>query len=202
MECVLKEQYPERVLQRAEELGVLSKLNPSLRGDGWLEEKFNKVRQMSLPNQPPPDLYMAILTYNLADNEREQFIAYLRLPKTIAQILRDTGSIKAKLQELANPKLNPSGIYHLLHGFSQQAITANLITSDSPTTRKNIQLYLDKLRYIKPILTGNDLIKMGIPPRPHIKELLNLILDAELDGKVKTRKDEEGLVKEWVGSSF
>ncbi len=194
LECVLKEQYPERVLQRAEELGVLSKLNPSLRGDGWLEEKFNKVRQMSLPNQPPPDLYMAILTYNLADNEREQFIAYLRLPKSLAQTLRDTGSIKAKLQELADPKLNPSGIYHLLHGFSQQAITANLITSDSPTTRKNIQLYLDKLRYIKPILTGNDLIKLGITPGPRIKELLNLLLDARLDGKVKTRKDEEGMV--------
>jgi tRNA nucleotidyltransferase (CCA-adding enzyme) len=197
LECVLKEQIPEKVLQRAEELGVLFKLNPSLRGNGWLNEKFKQARQMSLPNQPTPDLYMALLTYPLADNDKEQFIAYLRLTKSMAQTLRDTGSIKAKLLELANPKLTPSSIYHLLNGYSPQAITANLVASDLKGVRQNIQLFLDKLRYIKPMLTGNDLIKMGIPPGPHIKELLNLLLDARLDGKVKTRQDEEGMVREY-----
>ncbi len=195
LERVLKEQIPEKVFQHAEELGVLAKLNPALRGNGWLEDKFKQARQISLPNQPPPSLYIALLTYHLADKEREQFISYLRLTKTLAQTLRDTSSIKAKLQQLADPKLNPSGIYHLLHGFSQQAITANLIASDSPTTRQDIQLYLDKLRYVKPVLTGNDLIKMGIPQSPRIKEILNKFLDARLDGKVKTKQDEEKLLK-------
>ena len=196
LECMFGEQYPEKVLQRAEELGALSKLSPSLRGNGWLEKKFKQARQMSLPNQPPPGLYMALLTYNLTDKEREQFISYLRLPKTLAQILRGTGSIKAKLQQLADIKLSPSYIYHLLRGYSPQAIIANLIASDSPVVQKHIQLFLDKLRYIKLILTGNDLIKMGIPSGPRIKEILNLLLDAKLDGKVKTRQDEERMVRE------
>jgi tRNA nucleotidyltransferase (CCA-adding enzyme) len=195
IECILQEQFPEKVFKRAEELGVLVKLNPSLKGNGWLAEKFNKARQTSLPSQPPPGLYMTLLTYCLADKEKEQLISYLRLAKPLAQTLRDSGSIKAKLQELADPKLSPSGIYHLLHGYSQQAITANLIASDSPVVQKHIQLFLDKLRYIKPILTGDDLIKMGIPQGPRIKELLNLLLDAKLDGKVKTRQDEEGVVR-------
>ena len=196
LECMFGEQYPEKVLQRAEELGALSKLSPSLRGNGWLEGKFKQARQMSLPNQPPPGLYMALLTYNLTDKEREQFISYLRLPKTLAQTLRGTGSIKAKLQQLADIKLSPSYIYHLLRGYSPQAIIASLIASDSPVVQKHIQLFLDKLRYIKPILTGNDLIKMGIPSGPRIKEILNLLLDAKLDGKVKTRQDEERMVRE------
>jgi len=194
LECVLKEQYPEKVLQRAEELGVLSKLNPSLKGNDWLNKKFKQARQISSPNQPPPSLHMVLLTYHLTDKEKEQFISYLRLPKSLAQTLRDSGNIKAKLRELADPKLSPSGIYHLLYGYSPQAITAILLASDSPIVKQHIQLFLDKLRYIKPILTGNDLIKMGIPPGPRIKELLNLLLDARLDGKVKTRQDEEGMV--------
>ena len=198
LECVLKEQYPEKVLQRAEELGVLSKLNPSLRGNGWLEEKFKQARQISSPNQSPPSLYMALLTYHLTDKEKEQFISYLRLPKSLAQTLRDSGNIKAKLRELADPKLSPSGIYHLLYGYSPQAITAILLAGDSPIVKQHIQLFLDKLRFIKPILTGKDLIKMGIPPGPRIKEILNQLLDARLDGKVKTKQDEERLVGGWM----
>ena len=199
LECILEEEFPEKVFKRAEELGVLFKLNPSLKGNGWLEERFKQARQISLPNQPPPGLYMALLAYPLTDNDKEQFISYLRLPKSMAQTLRDTGSIKARLQELADTKLSPSSIYHLLYGCSPQAIITNLIASDSPVALQNIKLYLDKLRYIKPILTGNDLIKMGLSPGPHIKELLNKLIDAKLDGKVKTRQDEVGLVGERGG---
>jgi tRNA nucleotidyltransferase (CCA-adding enzyme) len=195
IECILGEEFPEKVFKRAEELGVLVKLNPSLKGNGWLAKKFNKARQTSLPSQPPPGLYMALLTYFLTDKEKEQLISYLRLAKPLAQTLRDSGSIKAKLKQLAEPKLSPSGIYHLLHGYSQQTITANLIASDSPVAKRHIRLFLDRLRYVKPILTGDDLIKMGIPQGPRIKKILNLLLDAKLDGKVKTRQDEEGVVR-------
>ena len=50
----------------------------------------------------------------------------------------------------------------------------------------------------KPLLGGSDLIEMGIPPGPRIKEILNKLLDTRLDGKVKTREDEEGMVREWT----
>ncbi len=59
-------------------------------------------------------------------------------------------------------------------------------------------MFLDKLRYVKSALTGNDLQKMGIAPSPRIKEILNLLHEARLDGKVTSKKDEEGLVKGWV----
>jgi hypothetical protein len=38
-------------------------------------------------------------------------------------------------------------------------------------------------------------MEMGIPAGPHIKEILNKLLDARLDGEVKTRHDEVGMVK-------
>ncbi len=196
LECILDEELPEKVLQRAGKLGALERLNPALEDDGWLADKYNNARQMSLPHKPPPDLYMALLAYNLTDKEREQFISYLRLPKPAARTLRDSGGIRAKLTELAAAAIKPSRIYHLLHGYSPQAITSNIIASDSPIACRNIKLYSDKLQHIKPLLNGNDLIKMGIPPGPRIKEILNKLLDARLDGEVKTRQDEEEMVGE------
>ncbi|MFH1662556.1 MAG: CCA tRNA nucleotidyltransferase [Chloroflexota bacterium] len=195
LECILQEEMPEKVFQRAGELGVLEKLSPSLKSNGWLTEKYSDLRQMSLPHKPPLDLYMALLTYRLADNEKEQFISHLRLPKSTAQILRDSGGIRTKLKELAGTAIKPSSIYHLLYGYSPQAITASIIANDSEESRRHMQLHMDKLRHIKPLLTGNDLMEMGIPLGPRIKEVLNKLLDARLDGEVKTREDEERVVR-------
>ena len=75
---------------------------------------------------------------------------------------------------------------------------ANLLASDLPPARRNIRLYLEGLRGVKPELAGRDLIEMGIAPGPRMKEVLNLILDARLDGTVTTRQQEERLVREWL----
>jgi tRNA nucleotidyltransferase (CCA-adding enzyme) len=198
LECILKEERPEKVLRRAEELGVLPKLSPALKSRGWLAKKFEQVRQISSPNPPPIGLYLALLVYPLTSEENEQLTSFLRLPKSLAQTLRDTISLKAKLPSLANPKLTPSSIYRLLHGYSLQAVTTNSLACDSPMARQHIQLFLDKLRYVKPTLTGNDLQKMGIAPGPGIKEILNQLHEARLDGKVTSKKGEVDLVEGWV----
>ena len=198
LECILLEERPEKVLRRAGELNVLQKLDPGLKGNGWLAEKFKLARQLTAPNLPPFGLYLVLLAYRLTEEESEHLISRLRLSKSVAQTLRDTMAIKAKLQALANPSLNPSGIYRLLHGYSSSAIMANSLAGDSNVARQQIQLFLNKLRYVKPALNGNDLIRMGIARGPRIKEILQLLHEARLDGKVTTKRSEEGLVKGWL----
>jgi len=199
LECILKEERPEKVLHRAKELGVLPKLSPTLKGNGWLAEKFKQARQISSPNLPPVGFYLTLLVYHLTNEENEQLISFLRLPKSLAQTLRDAISFKAKLPSLANPELTPSSIYHLLHGYLPQAVTANSLACDSIVACQHIQLFLNKLRYVKSALTGNDLQKMGITPGPHMKELLQRLHEARLDGKVTSKQEEVKLVEGWVG---
>jgi len=78
------------------------------------------------------------------------------------------------------------------------AIIANSLACDSPVAHQHINLFLTRLRYVKPALNGDDLVRMGIAPGPHIKEILHLLHEARLDGKVTSKKDEEGLVKGWM----
>ncbi|MBA7716275.1 hypothetical protein ES703_125344 [subsurface metagenome] len=108
-------------------------------------------------------------------------------------------AIKTRLPSLANPELTPSDIYRLLHSYSPSAIIANSLAGDSNVAHRHIQVFLSKLRYVKPVLTGDDLIRMGIAPGPRIKEILNLLHEARLDGKVTTKQGEEELVKGWLG---
>ncbi len=202
LELILKEEFPEKVLRRAEEFNVLQRLHPALKGNGWLAEKFEQARQLNAPNLPPVGLYLALLVYPLTNEENEQLILRLRLPKLLAQTLRDTNSIKTKLQSLASPRLSPSSIYHILHEYSLLAVIANSLACDSPIARQHIQLFLSKLCYIKPALTGNDLKRMGVAPGPRIKEILNLLHEARLDGKVTGKQGEEELVKGWLARGY
>jgi len=194
LECIFDEELPEKVLRRADELGVLAKLSPALKGDGWLAERFRQAREASLPAHPLMALYLALMTYNMESGAKEKLVSYLKLPKTIARTVDDTAGFKNRMVQLADPKSKPSAVYRLLEGYSLTALTACLIAADSPMARQNVALFLDKLRFTKTMLTGDDLIEMGIAPGPRIKEILDKLLDARLDGRVKTREDEERLV--------
>ncbi len=195
LELVLKEELPEKVFTHADELGVLSRLHSSLKGDSWLVDKFNEARFFSVPL---PGLYMALLAYRLTTEENEELIAFLRLRKAVSQILRDTGSLKNILYLLDNQGIMSSAIYNTLKDYSQTSIIANSIATDSEIVQKHIHDYLSRLRHIKPALTGKDLQIMGIPPGPRMKEILRKLHEARLDGKVTTKKEEEEMARDLI----
>ncbi|UCH50869.1 MAG: CCA tRNA nucleotidyltransferase [Chloroflexota bacterium] len=196
LELILQEDEPERAIRRAEELGVLRKLQQSLKVNGWLSKAFVKARQVNT-RVPLPSIYLCLLIYNLTEKENEEFIARLNFPKSLAQAMRQTLQLKAQLHNLANPKLKPSDIYQSLHSYTTIAMQANALASESPIASQHLHLYLAKLRYIKPLLKGDDLTRMGIPIGPKIGEILDALHKARLNGEVKTRRDEERLAKSW-----
>jgi tRNA nucleotidyltransferase (CCA-adding enzyme) len=196
LELILKEDEPELALRRAEELGALSQLHPLLKGNDRLSKMFTTVRQADIRGSLTT-LYLCLLIYNLTEKANEQFISRLNFSRNSSQAMRQTLEIKAQLHNLTNPKLKTSDIYQLLHVYSAPAIQVNALASESPLASQHLNLYLNKLRYVKPILDGEDLKKMGIRTGPKIGEILNALREAKLNGEVRTRKDEEKLVHNW-----
>lgn len=195
LELVLEEETPEKALKRAGELGVLAKISPSLKGDDWLVETFATTAAHCLSGKPHPSLYLALLFYRLPPAGIEKIIKYLHFPKVIAQVLWDTAAIRSGLKELSSPGLAPSLVYEILHGYSLIAIEANALGAGSETAAEHIGLYLNVLRHVNPALTGEDLLKLGVPEGPKIKEVLQRLREARLDGKIDSRKDEEQVVR-------
>jgi tRNA nucleotidyltransferase (CCA-adding enzyme) len=202
LEHVLKEETPEKALRRADELGVLAEIHPSLKCDDWLTETFAVARERCLPETfPQPLVYLALMCYRLGLDETEKVISYLRLPKGTTLMLRETMAIKGKIEELSMPGLAPSQIYGLIHGYGPTALTVNSIAAGSETAAEHIELYLNVLRYVKPALGGDDLIDMGMPPGPGVKEILHRLREARLDGKVTSKSAEEEMVRKLIGDS-
>jgi len=200
VERILYERHPEKVLHRAEELGVLSTLHPSLKADVWLTERFAQARQLTFPRLAPIAFYLALMVYRLTEDEAEELISRLRLPNALSEGLRGTLHLKAVSTSLSNAGLPNSCVYRLLSPFSLATITVNIVASDDETVRQYLMLYWVALRYVKSELNGDDLINMGIPEGPRIKEILDHLLDARLDGEVSTREGEVEVVKELLSN--
>lgn len=197
LELILKEEQPERVLARADELGVLAKIHPALKGNSWLCKKFAEARKLS-KRTPLLPLYLCLLIYNLTEMENEELIYHLNFTKGLTRAMRHTLQLKAKLHNLADPELKPSDIYQALKEYSTPAIQANLLAAESQIVSLNLKLYLTKLRYVRPLLTGTDLKRMGIPESPRLGEILNRLHRSKLNGEVKTKQHEERLVHSWL----
>jgi len=192
LELILKEQRPERAIERLGELGVLARINSSLKGDGWIANKFDRARRLKKPAQLP-SLFFCLLVYSLNETDIEQLLVRLNIPAKLSRAMRDTVRLKTRLPLLDEPSLKPSQIHYLLTEYETLAIQTDAIATESPTVRRSLQLFLTKLRYVRTALDGEDLKKLGVSPGPEMGRVLRMLHKAKLDGEVCTRADEKKL---------
>ena len=192
LELIFKEKQPELVIKRLGELGVLTRISPSLKGDGWIAEKFDKARRLKKSTQLP-SLYFCLLVYSFNEIGIEQLLTRLNISVKLSRAMSDTLRLETSFPLLDKPSLKPSEIYYLLREYEPLAIQTNAIASESPTVRHHLQLFLTKLRYIRTALDGEELKKLGISPGPEMGKVLQILHKARLDGEVRTKADERKL---------
>jgi tRNA nucleotidyltransferase (CCA-adding enzyme) len=198
LERILAEERPEKVLYRAEELGVLQRLVPSLKGNGWLAQRFEQGRRANPDTRPDSVLYLVLLGWTLNEEQLGAFIDRLRFGRDVARVLRDIPGLKKDLQTLEGQDLLPSQLCRLLEHHRMGAISAAALATDSSVVRQRIELYLSNLKFAAPSLGGQDLKQMGVPQGRKLGWLLRTLRDARLDGKVTTREEEQDLVSQWL----
>jgi tRNA nucleotidyltransferase (CCA-adding enzyme) len=197
LELVMKEERPEYVVRRADRLGVLERIHPSLKGDEWIVSRFARARRLFGAGEQTRRLYFALLGYRLSLSEAEYLLDHLSPPRSTGDDLMNAIGLKGRLDTLASPNLTGSQIFRLLEEYSETAVSANTVATDSPVVRRRLRLYSERLRTIKPEITGLDLIEMGIPPGPNMRAILQALRNARLDGKARSRRGEVRMVEEW-----
>ena len=194
----LSEPQPEGIIKRAARLGILSGLHPAL---SWVPHSGRAFRaaRKGCSASYLTHLYLALFLYNLDKKQLEQLLRRLNIQGgELYDVTSQTLSLKNKLGTLDDAIIQPSEIYLKLKGFNTLAIRANALCAASRQVRKNLELYLDKLRLIKTRLNGKDLAEMGVPESRQVGIVLERLLIAKLDGEVRTKADEESLVRQLV----
>lgn len=198
LELILSEECPERMLQRAQGLGILRQLAPSIAIDDCMVERFQQAREQQ---QSDPMVYMLLLIYRLEEDDIENFITRLDVTGQWAKAMRQIPRLKNDMPYLDNQDLSPSAICRLLQPYFIESLIAGMLACESEVGRSNVERYLNQLRYVNPSLEGSDLQRLGVPSGPRMGRMLETLRDAKLDGQVVTKEEEETLVRRLLGGN-
>ncbi len=94
-------------------------------------------------------------------------------------------------------KLKPSEVYQALRGVPGSALMILAALEPRPTAR-HIKTFLDELRHVSISVTGADLRAAGLKPGPSYREILDKLLFARLDGKIRTVSEERKMLARLV----
>ena len=70
--------------------------------------------------------------------------------------------------------------------------------SKGDTVKRQVSAFLTTYQHVKLNLTGSDLAAMGLKPGPQFKQILAQLLDARLNGDVRTDTEERQFVQQLV----
>ncbi|MDX9788646.1 MAG: CBS domain-containing protein [Desulfobacterales bacterium] len=88
-----------------------------------------------------------------------------------------------------------STLYRKLSGFKNELLLFMMAATRQEKVKRSISYFFTQLRKVAPEIRGQDFIDMGYKPGPVFKEVLQAVLDAKLDGRLKSRKDELAFAK-------
>ena len=186
----LLEQEPERALLRLADLGALRTLHPSLHFDRELAAAFRRLREIA--PRAVPAAYWPLITWHVARSATEPVIARLALTRRQADSVRALSALR-DVTPLAGA--SPSETTSLFAAQPAAAVWA-LAAAGSGAAQEQAHAYMARYRIVRPLLRGDDLHALGIQPGKLVGEVLARLRAAKLDGEVRTRADEERLVRD------
>ncbi|MCK9555744.1 CBS domain-containing protein [bacterium] len=198
---MLNEPKPLNAIKKMAAFNELRFIHPSIKFDRRAVNLFSKTEEalawfsFSLNKKEPFArwlIYFMGLIDTLSVSETTAVCDRFKLSKKSKdKILRFKKEGGARIRYLSQKKsLLNSEIYFNLAVYSIEFLLFLLAKSDTDTAKQRIINFIEKLRNVKLSITGKTLIKMNISPSPYFKEVLGKILEAKLDGKLRTKEEE------------
>jgi tRNA nucleotidyltransferase (CCA-adding enzyme) len=114
----------------------------------------------------------------------------------LAQLPKGTKALKAAQFRAQSGKIpENSEIYHWFNNLSLEMILFLMSRTENDQVRKWISQYVTSLRKVRVLLDGNALIELGLQPGPHFHNVFLALLDARLNGQVRSLEEEKDLVR-------
>jgi tRNA nucleotidyltransferase (CCA-adding enzyme) len=142
---------------------------------------------------PRWSVYFMALLNRCSFNVCEQICTRLNVPLKERNILFEMRYKAEKQLSLLENEPSPfskQDLYWALINFKTEYILYIMALSKDEKIKKAISNFYTHQRNIKPCIQGRDLLKIGLQPGPVFSTILNQVLNAKLDGQLKTKKEE------------
>jgi tRNA nucleotidyltransferase (CCA-adding enzyme) len=185
LERMLNEQDPAATLLTAHRWGALAAVHYAL----GREEAAHTLRAARRYLLGPEEL-LGILTFNASQQEAEAIATRLALTARQRRVVEELQRLKAMEPILATPQGTPHELVEALEHLSLPSLSAMAVLAPSKVARIRLRKYLSNWRAIRPQLSGQELLRMGVPPGPQVGELLRQLRNGRVDGRLRSRRAE------------
>jgi tRNA nucleotidyltransferase (CCA-adding enzyme) len=197
---ILEEDNPVPAIIRLNDYDLLKFIHPSILFDKQLIFVLNSVRKVMAwydllfldESYMKWVVYFLVLIHTCDQQRSEEICSRFELAPRYNKIFCNErfAAEKCVLKMARELPVANSMLYRELSGFRTELILYMMAISRQKLVKKAISLYFTRLRRVEVSLKGKDLQQMGVEPGPIYREILQATLDAKLNGKLKTRKDE------------
>ncbi|MGD2021613.1 MAG: CBS domain-containing protein [Desulfobacterales bacterium] len=205
---ILQEENPVPAIIRLNDLDLLKFIHPSIEVDKRLISVLNSARQAIAWHDLLflDESYMKWIVYflvliNSCDLKRSEEICnrFELAPHYRKLFCRGRFKAENTVLELARTLPLPnSALYRKLSEFRTELILFMMAITRQKKVKKSISHYFTGLRKVGVSISGKDLIKLGLKPGPIYRDIFQAALDAKLNGKLKTKKDELDFARNYV----
>ena len=199
------EEAPELDFSRIVQLGIAGQIHGALEWNEELSKECIRFRETL------PEIYwqdQRFIDFEFVESEGPLWIWLSRyspeiidslgdrllISKRTLHCIRGLAQLRGKLP--ANSHLAPSEITFFLESLPFESIYCYALFC-SKEERKIIKNFMTRWHHIKPHMTGENLIKMGIKPGPQMKELLTSLRAACIDSGLPETDETEWIKSKW-----
>ena len=197
---ILEEENPVPAIVRLNDFDLLKFIHPSIQFDKQMISILNSVKQVLAwhdllfldESYVKWVVYFLVLIHSCDLQRSEEICNRFELAPRYRKIFcgERFAADKCVLDLARNLPMTNSRLYRKLSEFRTELILYMMAVAKQEKVKKAISHYFTNLRSVGVSLKGRDLQKMGIEPGPIYREILQATLDAKLNGKLKTRRDE------------
>lgn len=204
---ILNENEPFKVIKRLDEFGVWTSLELGIEINSEKERLFKgfdevlswlKYTYIKLPPYQVWATYVFILVEDLNIEQLENFLYKLSFNAKMRKYILN-GRIfgeKAFKELMKKRNRKPGEIYRIMHEVPFEMLFYLMVKTEREDIKRDISLYISKLKWVELEISGDDIIAKGYKPAPFFKEILAEILYEKLDGNVKERDEEIKMLDE------
>jgi tRNA nucleotidyltransferase (CCA-adding enzyme) len=205
---ILKEEHPLKQLKRIKGLTGFKFVNPGLSLSQKTTELLKSIQgridwfRKNYPRRRQLDtwlIYLIGLLEPLDINKIRSVCKRFAFRRGEEKRILNYKKMSRKIiQELSRMKIKPSKIFTLLEPLSYEVIILIKAKSRNIRLQKHIEIFFEIYNGMRPYICGEDLRKLGIAPSPFYQKVFTKVLEAKLNGLVKTKEEELLLIKKLI----
>ncbi len=200
LQYILAAPYWQAALHLLDRLGALACLHPDLTVNSTLWARVRRIsrwlqRISLLQTLVPWQMRLEMILAEIVPAERQAVAQNLQLPRNSCDRLSQLDEAENAVTALLSQSPSPSVWFQLLHQYDLGLLV--LMGGRHPQTAGVwIWRYLRQWTQITAPLNGHDLQRLGYPPGPQYRTILDRLLAATLDGEIYTQAEAETFLRQ------